>query len=176
MNRSERLDFTEFFAAESAPLLRMCWALTLDREQARDVAQETMARAWRDWDRLGHVDPEVAEDAGPRSWCRAVALNLVRGNWRRRRTELAYVPPVAEPAGLAAADLDLRDALGKLSVRQREAVVLHHLLDLSVATCAELMGLGESTVKEHLQRGRTQLSALLGVHAAGPNPIEGDPT
>jgi DNA-directed RNA polymerase specialized sigma24 family protein len=45
-------------------------------------------------------------------------------------------------------------------------VVLHHLLDLPVHRCAELMGLADSTVKEHLQRGRAQLERHLSVDAA----------
>jgi RNA polymerase sigma factor (sigma-70 family) len=69
--------------------------------------------------------------------------------------------PLPEPIGLGAADLDVRDALEQLTERQREAVVLHHMLDLPVTQCAELMGLGEPTVKTHLQRGRERMQSLL---------------
>ncbi|MFV0317600.1 MAG: RNA polymerase sigma factor, partial [Microthrixaceae bacterium] len=71
------------------------------------------------------------------------------------------VLPEAEPVGLDASDLDLRDALAQLSDRQREAVVMFHLLDLPIAGCAEVMGLSEPTVKTHLQRGRDRLRQLL---------------
>lgn len=166
MNQAVTADFTEFFESEAEPLLRMCWALTLDRELAQDVTQETMTRAWRDWDRLGMLEraagpttssAEPARDQLPRAWCRTVALNLIRGNWRRQQTERSARLAPPEPAGLDASDLDLRDALAELSDRQREAVVLHHLLDLPVRQCAEVLGVGESTVKAHLQRGRAQL-------------------
>lgn len=188
MSEQQR-EFQAFFAAQSPGLVRMCWAVTLDREQARDVAQETMARAWREWDRLGDREPGRLDDTGapigrgsavddstgasdssgggqvalpsPAAWCRTVALNLIRSQWRRDRVAREAVLPEAEPVGLDASDLDLRDALAQLSDRQREAVVMFHLLDLPIAGCAEVMGLSEPTVKTHLQRGRDRLRQLL---------------
>jgi RNA polymerase sigma-70 factor, ECF subfamily len=172
MRTQVELEYSVFFDAEHGALLRMCWALTLDRELARDVAQETLTRAWRDWDRLGRVDllDDGSLGPGPTAWCRTVALNLVRSNWRRRRTERSTELPLPEPTELAVRDLDLRDALARLSERQREAIVLHHLLDLPVQRCAELLGLAESTVKEHLQRGRAQLERHLTADPAGAVP------
>lgn len=155
MNVDVERDFSAFFGSERDGLLQMCWAITLDRELARDVAQETFARAWRNWDEL------CVATANPAAWCRTVALNLIRSHWRRARTERQapqHLPPTAE---LQAEDRDLIRALHRLSDRQRTAVVLHHLADLSVARVAELMEITESSVKEHLQRGRTRLAATL---------------
>lgn len=159
------LDFTDFFNAESDRLLRACWAISLDREVARDVAQEAFTRAWSNWDRVGRRDAARRGLPSPAAWCRTVALNLLRDNWRREQTSRSAVLPAAEPVDLAASDLDLRDALEQLSPRQREALVLHHLLDLPVEECASLMTLSESSVKTHLQRGREQLQQRLGSHS-----------
>lgn len=151
------MTFDEFFAAEHDSLLRMCWGMVADREAARDVAQETMARAFQRWETIS------ASGSNPAAWCRTVALNLVRSDWRRQRTadgarlEVATIHedrPVSDP-GLVA-------ALRALAPRQREAVVLHHLLDLDVASCAEVMAISESSVKAHLQRGRAHLETALG--------------
>jgi RNA polymerase sigma-70 factor, ECF subfamily len=163
-NLGEPSDFDGFFRAGHDPLLRFCWGLTTDREAARDVAQETMARAYRDWDRVG------AAGSNPDAWARTVALNLVRSQWRRSVTAAAVARGLAHPASSpndagpdVGLDVDLERALRALPDRQREAVVLHHLLDLPVGECAALMEVGESTVKVHLQRGRAALALALGV-------------
>jgi RNA polymerase sigma-70 factor (ECF subfamily) len=148
------MDFEEFFGVEHDPLLRMCWAVTLDREQARDVAQEAMCRAYERWDSLS--------GSNPAGWCHTVALNLIRSDWRRRQTARRTVVELRPSSDEVVNDPDLIAALARLSDRQREAVVLHYLLDLDVAACAERMGVSESSVKVHLHRGRVHLETLLG--------------
>lgn len=170
--------FDEFFAAERGDLLRFCWGLTGDREDARDVAQETMARAWREWDRIS------GPDSRPAAWIRTVALNLVRGGWRRAQTAAAGLVELGTALHGAGggrssdthADVDLERALRALPERQREAVVLHHLLDLPVAECADVMGVGASTVKIHLRRGRAALAKALEVHGETGEPTGPDAT
>lgn len=152
-------DFERFFVEAESELLHFCWGLTLDRELARDVAQEAMARAWRDWDAIS--------SGNPAGWLRTVALNLVRTRWRSGRRGDAAVLRLAVRDRDDGVELpppvrhEVRAALAELPERQREAVVLHHLLDLPVAQVAELMGIGEPATKTHLQRGRAALHALL---------------
>ncbi|HMT23965.1 MAG: sigma-70 family RNA polymerase sigma factor [Microthrixaceae bacterium] len=151
------MDFDAFFRSEHDPLLRLCWAMVSNREQARDVAQEAMCRAYERWDRLGEPG------SNPAGWVRTVALNLVRSQWRREQTRsAAAVPVVASYEDPPCTDPELVAALARLSNRQREAVVLHHLLDLDVAGCAAAMGIAASSVKAHLQRGRAALEVALG--------------
>ena len=147
----DRSSFDRFFREEQAALLRYCWGLTTDRDAARDIAQEAMTRAWKDWTQL--------DGTRPAAWIRTVALNLVRSDWRAARpaTVAATQPAqVDQPV-----DADLVTALRALPERQREAVVLHHLGDLSVEDCAAAMGLAVPSVKSHLQRGRARLAVLL---------------
>lgn len=164
--RSDRAGFESFFAAEQQDLLRYCWGLTLDREAARDVAQEAMTRLCADWERLAAGNPV--------GWLRTVALNMVRNRWRSeqrgrravlrldRRDEVYHD---AEPR-----DGSVAAALATLSMQQREAVVLHHMADLPVAEVAELMQVSVPTVKTHLQRGRAALAAVLGTEFDPPAP------
>lgn len=164
------VDYGDFFAAQQGALVRFCWGLTTDREDARDVAQEAMARAWRDWDRISDGE------SNPTAWTRTVALNLVRGGWRRSKVAEAGLARMKvqeqhrSQADAIGVDVDLERALAALPQRQREAVVLHHLVDLPVSECAAAMGVSESTVKAHLGRGRAALAAALQVH-----PESGDP-
>ncbi|MDQ1714252.1 MAG: hypothetical protein QOC60_197, partial [Frankiaceae bacterium] len=58
MTRDGADDFRDFYDAVAPHVLRQVFALTGDREEARDVAQEAFARAWLKWGRLtGHGDP-----------------------------------------------------------------------------------------------------------------------
>jgi RNA polymerase sigma factor (sigma-70 family) len=55
----------------------------------------------------------------------------------------------------------VRDALARLSPRQREVTVLYFFLDLPVATIAAELGISVGTVKSMLARARTALGAIL---------------
>ncbi|MFD8308900.1 RNA polymerase sigma factor [Streptomyces sp. NPDC059690] len=55
---------------------------------------------------------------------------------------------------------DLQEALAALPARQREALSLRYLEDLSVRTTAAEMGVSENTVKKHVREGLSVLRAL----------------
>jgi RNA polymerase sigma factor (sigma-70 family) len=61
----------------------------------------------------------------------------------------------------AAERLDLSRALGRLSRRQRQAVVLHYLAGLTVEETAVAMRASADTVKKHLARALTKLHQQL---------------
>ncbi len=157
------MEFDEFFGEERDGLVRLCWLLTLDREAAADIAQEAMARAWASWDTLS--------DAGsnPAGWVRTVATNLSRSRWRRlRRASLLRWSPYHSTSELAVSDPALLDALGELSPRQREVVVLRYWADMKLADCAEAMGVSLGSVKQHLARAHVRLGELV-----DPSSLEG---
>lgn len=58
-------------------------------------------------------------------------------------------------------DVDVLNAVERLSVRQRAAVVLTYWADLPVETVAERMGTSSGTVKRHLARARKRLKGWL---------------
>jgi RNA polymerase sigma factor (sigma-70 family) len=58
---------------------------------------------------------------------------------------------------------DLPVALGRLSDRERAAVVLVHGVGWSYAEVADLFGIGKSTVQKHVDRGMGKLRRRLGV-------------
>jgi len=53
-------------------------------------------------------------------------------------------------------------ALRQLPEPQRQAIVLHHLLDLPIAQIAAETGVAVGTLKARLARGRAALAAILG--------------
>lgn len=136
-------EFSELCRRSSA---RLVGTLTLrcgDSELARDIAQEALARAWRDWETLRRRKPVEP-------WIYATALNLLR-SWhrrlrvaRRREPVLSVVPEIDADAEAA---LSVREAVTALPERQREAVALRYYADLSVRDTAEAMGCAEGTVR-----------------------------
>ncbi len=147
----------EGFCRETTPwLVARLRGRTGSREEAQDLCQEALARAWRQWD-------EVQAAASPGAWVCTVADRLVIDGWRRR----AYVASrqrLAPPAG-PAPDRDdvlaLRQALAGLGPDVREAVVLHYYEDWSIARIASTAGVTTSSVKSRLHRGRAVLAAAL---------------
>ena len=87
------------------------------------------------------------------------ARNHHRTTMRRRAREAAAAPPEATEA------MDVRpevlQAVARLSMRQRAVIFLTYWSDLHPANVAELLGIGEGSVKRHLARARVRLKDML---------------
>jgi RNA polymerase sigma-70 factor (ECF subfamily) len=126
------------------------------RAAAEDAVQEALARCWERSSRGEAID-------SPEAWMTTVALNLARSRLRRLRAERRASARIApREARAPAADVaDLRRALARLPAREREAVVLHYYLDLSVAEVAAVQRVADGTVKTALHRARRALARAL---------------
>jgi RNA polymerase sigma-70 factor (ECF subfamily) len=146
-------DFEALYAASYPRLRRVLAAVTLDVADADDALQEAFTRAAARWRKVGDLDD-------PEAWVRRVALNQAMDQHRRRARDRRQVTT----EGMHELDpqlLDLKAALQELPFPQRQALVLHHLLDLSVADTARELGRPEGTVKAQLMRGREALGKVL---------------
>ena len=56
----------------------------------------------------------------------------------------------------------LRDAIGRLPAQQRVAITLRHLEGMGYSEIAELMEIGETTVRFHVRQARLTLARLMG--------------
>ena len=121
---------------------------------AEDAVQEAYARAWQRWNRIGtYADPE--------GWVRTVAYRIAVSTWRKARTRLlahGRYGPVGDVQALGPEHLELVEALRTLTPEQRRAVVLHHLVGLTVEEIAAETGAATGTVKSRLARGRRALA------------------
>jgi RNA polymerase sigma-70 factor (ECF subfamily) len=147
----------EAYRAYYRRLVAVVYAATGDYAEAQDVVQEAYARAL---DR----PRQFLEVVDPQAWLRTVALNFARQRWRRRQVFqrlLRLSQPDGTVPGLSGDHTDLVRALRQLPRPTREAVVLHHLLDLPVAQVAEELGVSVGTVKSRLSRGRVALGELM---------------
>ena len=162
--------FDDFYRATSRRVLHHVYALTGDLAEAQDCVQEAYARAWQRWSRVQtHDDPE--------GWVRTVARRVAVSRWRRTRTAMGYLLHHGRPETMSAPSEDhalLVRALRDLSQPQRDAVVLHHLVGLSVEEVAQRTASPPGTVKARLHRGRAALAAVIGDLEA-PTTDEEDP-
>lgn len=150
------ITFDQFYMAHFGRLIVQLYAYTGDMAQAQDVVQEAFARALPRWEKLRAYDD-------PTAWVRRVAWNLATSRWRQLRTFHAFARRQREEhvTGPTPDRVALAAALATLPEKQRRAVVLHYLSDMSVADIAAQEGVADGTVKSWLHRGRAALAAAL---------------
>lgn len=147
--------------AHSEALYRYVVRRTGDAEEARDVVQETLLRAWR--------HPEVLQrpDEGVRAWLFTTARNLVIDDLRsarRKREYAAESPPEQSRADQTQAVLDswvVADALLALSPEHRAVVVGAYYGGRSVTELARELDIPPGTVKSRLHYGLRALRLAL---------------
>ena len=133
-------------------------AMTGNRHDAEEVAQDTFFRAYR---ALATYSPERVRDLKERAWLHRIAVNVVRNRVRGVKPSLVELngsesdhSPGPEAQAMEHMQLDeLATRVAGLPVRYREAVVLRHVRDLSYAEVAEALGQPVGTVKANVHRG-----------------------
>jgi RNA polymerase sigma-70 factor (ECF subfamily) len=146
---------------------RTAYAVCGDAAEAEDAAQEAFVKAYRTLDRFRPGAPW-------RPWLLRIVANEARNRRRSagRREHLALraargATVTEEPAPdvavlLRAQRSELAEALARLDPPQREVVVLRHVLDLSEAETAAVLGCRKGTVKSRLSRALDRLREDLG--------------
>jgi RNA polymerase sigma-70 factor (ECF subfamily) len=117
--------------------------------------------------------PSYRGDGRFEAWVDAVTTRvtlraLVRRRADRRRLELA--PPAPEPAqpGVASPHLALTggravDALQRVAAKQQTAIVMHHVLGMTVAEMSDELRVPIETIRSRLRVGMGQVRAELGM-------------
>lgn len=174
--------FEALALAYAGRLYAFALRLGAGREDAEEIAQDTLVRAYR---ALAGYDAARRSELRPRAWLFAIALNVQRNRMRGRRLPSVPLEPhragdaddetratISEPAAdpreapeaLAEAGETRRElaaALLELPARLRVAVVLRHVQGLSYAEAAEALGVPVGTVKAQVHRGTRLLRAAL---------------
>ena len=141
--------FEAFFAAEYPRLVKSMYLVTLDPAEAEDLAQEAMARVFSTWDRVAVMEY-------PMAYVYRVAVNEHRKRDRRNRLRRA-VSIVPQASSEPHVTSEIRDALERLPVPSRQAVVLVDWLGLTSEEAASVLRVRPSTVRSRLQRSRSTL-------------------
>jgi RNA polymerase sigma-70 factor (sigma-E family) len=153
-------NFSDLYASSYSRLVGQVTVVTTDPAAAEDAVQEAFARLWQRWETLSAYD-------NPEAWVRRVAINLSISRWRRLRRLQPWGDRVLEAREVdPITHHDVQAALRAIPVKQRHALLLHHVIGLPVAEVATEMGAPEGTVKSWLFRGRKALQRSLGMEEA----------
>jgi RNA polymerase sigma-70 factor, ECF subfamily len=148
--------YEKFFREVEPTLRRVAFLHTGNIDQACDLAQETLVRAWQHW-------PKVSRHPHPDAWCCTVLHNLARSRWRRAALERSRsTDKSGQTSGPNADHLDIVAALRRLPANQQQAIILHDIVGYTADEIAVELHTSPGTVRSWLSRGRETLWHDLG--------------
>lgn len=154
------MTFEEFAAARLPALLRYAAVLTGDREQARDIVQTVLARAFANWAKIRRSDR-------PEAYVHRMVTNEFLNTRRGRRPRLVeltrevvsgrHAPTVADHAEQIGERGELWQHLQNLPPRQRAVIVLRYYEGLPDRQIAGMLGCTTGTVRGYAARAMAAL-------------------
>lgn len=150
--------FEALYRRHSGRVHAVCLRLTADRARAEEAVQDVFVRVW---ERLGSFRGESAFG----SWLHRLAINTVLQSMRSERRRVARVQPAEGDLSVDAAtapvhvddQIDLEQALARLSEQARAVVVLHDVEGFTHEEIAAMTGVPAGTVRSQLSRARRTL-------------------
>ncbi len=161
------LTITALVAEYSTALYRVAFSVTRNAAEAEDAVQEAFLRVLRHQERLGEIRDY-------RVWLVRIVWNIVLDRKRRAKTrpenedlsDHARVLPSSDPRADQAAISNqergrIMALIDRLPHREREALLLSAVEDLTTAEIAAVLGTTESSIRSRIFRARRELSVLL---------------
>ncbi|MGB9406615.1 MAG: sigma-70 family RNA polymerase sigma factor [Terracidiphilus sp.] len=169
--------WAELVRAQHRRVYGLCYRFTGNPADAEDLTQDVFLKIYSNL---------ASFDMGRGSlqvWITSLTRNLLVDNFRRTRNQRATsslddgwesaeelkpidrltargVSPHESAASKELAKM-VQEALARVSVDLREAVILRDLQDLDYKEIAQVLGIPEGTVKSRISRGRAELARLL---------------
>jgi RNA polymerase sigma-70 factor (ECF subfamily) len=146
-------DFEALVAPHYSRLVRRLTLIVRDPEEAKDLAQVTLLRAFQAWPTVdrGNVGP----------WLFTIGTRLALNEIRRRKRRPWWTLEIDVPANPGQIDSALWDALGELRQEERAALVLAVLGGFSYAEIAIQLGVPEGTAASWISRAKGRLRESL---------------
>ena len=164
--------FDVLYARHKGPVFRLMLRSVKTRGEAEELFQDI-------WMRVVEARERYVRTAKFTTWLYTVAHNRLIDHWRKKG--LAIVAPENEDGESAVVEgragpfdephriVEARDtlatlesALAGLPVAQREAFLLHHEADVTVAQIAEATGTNEEAAKSRLRYAMNKLKEAIG--------------
>jgi RNA polymerase sigma factor (sigma-70 family) len=156
----DEMAFARIVAAHHDDMSRVAYVVCRDIELAQDAVQQAWTIAWRQLPKLR--DPERL-----RSWLVSIAANEARQIMRRnrRRSVVELDLDAAASSGTTAADwganIDLRNALGRLSPEDRALLAMRYIAGMDSTELSQYTRLSPSGTRARLARLLSTLRAEL---------------
>src|SRR5579872_382063 len=154
--------------------------LTRSREEAEDLAQEAIVRAYEAFDRF--------DGSNFKAWMLRIVTNLYINRYRQRQRgpqlgsleEEGAIEPVSSESELPdrllfdnAVGTEIEEALAKVPEDFRMAVILSDIEGLSYQEIADATNVPIGTVRSRLARGRSMLRRMLQGYAEKEGLVKG---
>jgi RNA polymerase sigma factor (sigma-70 family) len=152
MNRAgavpDEADLAALYEREQPAMVRLACLLVGSRALAEEVVQDAFAAVGERWAQLDN----------PGGYLRTTVVNGCRMLLRRRDTERRHAAGNDTTTVDAPTELvELRDALDRLSDRERAVVVLRYFVDLPDAEIAQVLECRDATVRSLAHRALAKL-------------------
>jgi RNA polymerase sigma-70 factor, ECF subfamily len=160
-------NITALVAEYSTTLYRVAYSVTRNAAEAEDIVQETFLRVLKHQQKLGEI-----RDA--RVWLVRIAWNLSLDHKRRAKTrpetediaDFARVLPAAdrrvEDEVISAEEYArILELIDRLPEKERKALLLSAMEELSTAEIAAACSTTESSIRSRIFRARRELAVLL---------------
>jgi RNA polymerase sigma factor (sigma-70 family) len=158
--------FETWYRAEHPRVLGLLTVVAGSEDMGRDATAEAFTRALERWERVHLME-------SPSAWTFRVGVNVVRRRLRRAAFERRHWLATPEPTTPAALEPDLWAAVRRLPPRQRTAIALRYVCDLTNAQIAEVMGVADGTVSATLTTAHRRLASQLARSLPGsPEPAQ----
>lgn len=161
IDENKQNKFIEVFEAERAPLWRFAYAMTRDREEAKDLVAEAVLKTYESFEK-------IRDTKALRSYLFTTTSRIYkRKKWRRRlfgdfdaeKAENRYV--ASETPEINADVQALYWALDKLPFKYKQAIIMFEISGFSIEEISQVQGDTISAVKSRLKRGREKLAKTL---------------
>lgn len=161
--RGDRASFEKLYRNLQRPMLGYAMGILAgDRQAAEDAVDEAFVDIWK-------ASTSYSGSGSAEGWVRRIVRNKAidwlrhqKGDrsieWHDAVEQQADIAPNPEELAIAASDSDwLRQGLSRLSITQREALILCYFEERPLAEIAEIMECPENTVKTRLFHARMSL-------------------
>ncbi len=138
-------------------IYRTAFTVVKNHEDAEDILQEVFFKYFR-------LQPAFENESHEKAWFLRVTINegknFLRSFWKRKRSDFDFekiIQPQADEH-----DSQVLQAVMSLPDKYRIAIYLYYYEEYSIREIANLTSQSETTIAQHLSRGRKKLRKKLG--------------
>ena len=153
----DREAFEMIIRTQSRTLFAIAYGVLQNREEAEDVVQDSLVKAWKTRWRVR--DPEKFP-----AWLATITRHRALDTFRRRRTvplSEQFTEPVGPEPADTALDQQLHSALAALPELHRTALILHYFEEMDYRTIENTLGLTNGALRGILGRALASMRKQL---------------
>lgn len=164
-------DLEQLIKMHGNAIYQFCFHLTGCRDDADDLYQETLCKAYEIRKRIRNPE-DMSSLVKERNYCMGIAVRLYKNSYRKRakrieesmdneqndyHTKLASDFSTEELVEKGQMQLQIRKSIQSLPLKQRMVIYLFYYADLSVKEISTLLRIPEGTVKSRLSTAKRTL-------------------